>query len=303
MNKIALLGASGHIGKNIVKYFAKNEQTELYLFSRDKNKLKIFNEMFPGNSFNFFQNTNFKNLNYDVIINCAGISNPHEISSLNQNLVSIIVKNDDMVIDYLKKNTNSLFINISSGAVFGEIFSNPSTQLSEIKPSNVFSQNYYAKAKIQCELKHRELTELNIVDLRLFNFFSRYIGLNTDFFMSHVVSSLKNKKKFLTNNIDFKRDFIHPLDFGDLIEKCVIKHNLNSGFDVYSKKPISKFEILDLLYEKYHLNFEIIDASISVSPTGLKKNYFSNSRKALEIGYKPNYTSLETIVTEIQFCL
>ena len=69
------------------------------------------------------------------------------------------------------------------------------------------------------------------------------------------------------------------------------------------KKPISKFEILDLLYEKYHLNFEIIDASISVSPTGLKKNYFSNSRKALEIGYKPNYTSLETIVTEIQFCL
>ena len=303
--KIALLGASGHIGKNIIQHLSTKKNYELILFSRNKRKLQYtIKNCFPNKNFNILDYENFDKSYYDIIINCIGMSDPKDLQ-LNENIIYELSEHyEKIVLGYLENSPDTLYINMSSGIVYEENFTSPvdqSTNINELKSTK--PPHPYVVAKRKAEINHRKLPDKNIIDLRIFNFFSRYIDLNADFFMSHVVSSLKNKKKFLTNNIDFKRDFIHPLDFGDLIEKCVIKHNLNSGFDVYSKKPISKFEILDLLYEKYHLNFEINDASISVSPTGLKKNYFSNSRKALEIGYKPNYTSLETIVTEIQFCL
>ena len=37
------------------------------------------------------------------------------------------------------------------------------------------------------------------------------------------------------------------------------------------------------------------------SPTGFKKNYYSESRKAKLLGYKPQYSSIETIVNEMKY--
>ena len=147
------------------------------------------------------------------------------------------------------------------------------------------------------------MNEYSIVDLRIFNFFSRYIDLNSSFLLCQLVNSIKNKTIFITDSNDITRDFIHPGDFFKLIENCIEKNTINEVFDVYSKKPISKFEIIDLFEKRYDLEFEIKNDSIEISPTGLKKNYFSSSQKAEKIGYKPEFTSLDTIQDEIKFLL
>ena len=53
----------------------------------------------------------------------------------------------------------------------------------------------------------------------------------------------------------------------------------------------------------FNLKFQIVDKAMKISPTGIKKNYFSNSKKSSKIGYNPEFTSLQTIQDEIKFLL
>ena len=190
---------------------------------------------------------------------------------------------------------------MSSGAVYGEDFTNNVNEESKI--TTIKEINSYAKYKITIEEKHRKLCDNHIIDLRIFNFFSRYIDLNASFFICQLVNAIKNKTVLDTDSNDMMRDFIHPSDFFNLIERCIIRHHLNDVFDVYSKKPISKFEILNTIKNNHDFQFKITKESIISSPTGMKKKYFSSSQKASKIGYEPEFTSLDTIQDEIKFLL
>ena len=161
----------------------------------------------------------------------------------------------------------------------------------------------YALATIRSEIKHRTLKNLNIIDLRLFSFFSRFINLDAKFLMCEVISSIMQNKKFLTDETDIYRDYIHPKDLFLYVKKCMAKDSLNDVFDICSKKPIGKFELLNFLKEKYGLQYEI-DSGVKLSnPTGFKRNYYSESRKVESLGHKPEYSSIGTISDEISFII
>ena len=73
---------------------------------------------------------------------------------------------------------------------------------------------------------------------------------------------------------------------------------MNDSFDVYSKKPVSKFEVLNFMKKRYGLKYKI---KKTTNFKNIKLNYYSNSKKLLDLGYKPKFTSLETIKTELEF--
>ena len=298
-NKVGILGGTGHIGKNLIYYFSKNNKYELNLFSRDVTSTKNITNEFKNINVDNYDKLNSYEL--DTVINCVGISNPTKILDDKIDFKKITDKYDEQVLLYLKKFSDSLYINISSGAVYGENFTNNVNEKSTI--TTMQEINPYAESKISIEKKHRKLSDNNIIDLRVFNFFSRYINLNTNFLLCQLVNAIKNKTIFITDSNDITRDFIHPSDFFNLIEKCIKKNTINDAFDVYSKKPISKFEIIDLFEKKYDLGFKITNNIIEISPTGVKQNYFSSSQKAGKIGYEPEFTSFETIQDEIKFLL
>ena len=85
------------------------------------------------------------------------------------------------------------------------------------------------------------------------------------------------------------------------MKKCINKNPINDVFDLYSKKPIGKFELLNSLKDNFGLQYEIRPNSGFPSPTGFKKNYYSESRKAKLLGYEPQYSSIETIVNEMKY--
>ncbi|MDC0199411.1 NAD(P)-dependent oxidoreductase [Candidatus Nitrosopelagicus sp.] len=298
-NKVGILGGTGHIGKNLIYYFSKNNKYELNLFSRDVTSTKNITNEFKNINVDNYDKLNSYEL--DTVINCVGISNPTKILDDKIDFKKITDKYDEQVLLYLKKFSDSLYINISSGAVYGENFTNNVNEKSTI--TTMQEINPYAESKISIEKKHRKLSDNNIIDLRVFNFFSRYINLNTNFLLCQLVNAIKNKTIFITDSNDITRDFIHPSDLFNLIEKCIKKNTINDVFDVYSKKPISKFEIIDLFEKKYDLGFKITNNIIEISPTGVKQNYFSSSQKAGKIGYEPEFTSFETIQDEIKFLL
>jgi len=304
MPKIAILGASGHIGRNLVWYLSQEKQYDLVLFSRDKSKLKNEIKSFCKKEALVTTYTNFDNYDYDVIMNCIGISDPKEIQQEESSIMMITEHYDNQIIEYLKKHRNSICINMSSGSVYGHKFINPvndssSCELDLNKPSPGL---FYSAAKLYSEIKHRSLTDLNIIDLRIFGFFSRFIDVKTKFFMSELVSAIKYKEKFLTSPIDFIRDFVHPSDLFSLVQKCMNQSQLNTAYDVFSKAPISKFEIIDSLSKIYDFKYELGEEAFC-SPTDIKQNYYSLSRKAEILGYSPKYSSLETIIDEIKYML
>ena len=294
MMKIAILGVTGHVGKNIQYIFARENTDQLYLFSRYRNEPNM----------QLLTYDKFHELDYDVIINCIGISDPAKIESEGNSILKLTEDIDSMILEYMQKNTNTKLINFSSGAVYGEEFQFPikdSTLPKNLQENNTISS--YAIAKIKSEARHREQNKLNIIDLRLFSFFSRWMDLNSRFLISEIIRSIEENKTLVTNESDFFRDYIHPEDLFSFLKKCIENNPINDAFDLYSKKPIAKFELLDSLQDKYGLQYEIKPNSGFSSPTGFKKNYFSQSKKAEMLGYKPKYSSLDTISEELPYFL
>ena len=296
---IAIFGSTGHIGKNLISFFIKNNDFKIFLFSRDTKKFESLKMIFSDTmSFNTYDD--FGKNEYDVVINCVGISNPNAFEKNSRSIFDTAEFYDTMVLDYLKNFPTTLYINLSSGAVFGGEFDKPVDDSSTYKfdVNGINKGEMYSISKMYLESKHRSLPDLNIVDLRIFGFFSRFIDVNAGFFMSELLQALKNKSEFVTDKKDFVRDYVNPKDFYDLTKNCIANKKINDVFDVYSKEIISKFQILEECFNKFDLKFKLVEKIESISPTGVKKNYYSLSRKAEKINYFPQFSSLETILNE-----
>ena len=305
-SNISILGATGHIGKNLSIYFGKDKNFELFLFARDEKKLeKILTQYESKNNFSIRKYDEFNDSRYDAVINCVGLSNPADIAVAEEESLETTETFDVLTLEYLKNFPKTKLINFSSGAVYGGQFSSP------IKNTSLIDENFncmnikskYILSAIRSEIKHRTLKNLNIIDLRLFSFFSRFINLDTKFLICEIVSSIIQNKKFLTDETDFYRDYLHPKDLFSYVKKCIYGDSLNDVFDLCSKRPIGKFELLNFLKEKYGLQYEI-DSGVKLSnPTGFKRNYYSESRKVESLGHKPEYSSMDTILDELSFII
>ncbi|MNO35589.1 NAD dependent epimerase/dehydratase family protein [compost metagenome] len=306
--KIAILGATGHIAKNIIRGFSEKGEYELFLFARNTESVEKFVTLHTQTnvSIHIYDISHFTNFSYDVIINCIGIGDPAKLRNIGGTLFILTEKFDNLILDHLTNNTpDALYVNLSSGVAYGSNFSLPadSNKASIIDINSISSTDYYTISKINTEAKHRAYSNLNIVDLRVFGFFSRFIDLKTPYFMSDLVNCILQKREFLTGNNDMVRDYVHPIDLIHLIEHCIRAKKINDVFDVYSLEPISKFKLIDYFIQNYDLRVNISNENILTSPTGIKSNYYSQNKRAESIGYKPLYRSIDSLTSELDAIL
>ena len=291
---IAIFGSTGHIGKNLISFFIKNNDFKIFLFSRDIKKFESLKMIFSDTmSFNTYDD--FGKNEYDVIINCVGISNPNTFEKNSRSIFDTAEFYDMMALDYLKNFPTTLYINLSSGAVFGREFDKPVDDSSTYKfdVNKINKGEMYSVSKMYLESKHRSLPDLNIVDLRIFGFFSRFIDVNAGFFMSELLQALKNKSEFITDKKDFVRDYVNPNDFYDLTKNCIANKKINDVFDVYSKEIISKFQILEECFNKFDLKFKLVEKIESISPTGVKKIIIPYQEKRKKLIILHNFLHLK----------
>lgn len=301
IKKIAILGATGHVAKNLISNFKRSENYNLYLFARSDEKLNNFLK-----SINYIENVEKISLNdfnkkkYDAVINCIGISDPIKLKNIGPEIFRLTEYYDNCILDYLKDNSSCIYINFSSGAAYGIDFLTPADQdkCNVIKINNIDEKNNYGIVKLYSEVKHRSFKNLNIIDLRVFAFFSRYIDLNSQYFITELISCIKTGKEFLTGSNDIVRDYVHPDDLFKLIDICINIEKINDAFDVYSLKPVAKFEILNYFAVNYSLKYKIKPGTIGENITGVKDNYYSINKKAENIGYIPEFSSMDCIIGE-----
>ncbi|MEI7993896.1 MAG: hypothetical protein WCH01_03230 [Methylococcaceae bacterium] len=123
MAKIAILGANSHIAKGLINNFLKDSSCELYLFARNTQSAKEFSTKILGHIFqNCFDFTEFLNHQYDVIINCVGFGDPAKLKNAGYTVFDTIEKYDNLAVFYVLKHPHTLYINFSSGAVYGTEF-------------------------------------------------------------------------------------------------------------------------------------------------------------------------------------
>ena len=103
------------------------------------------------------------------------------------------------------------------------------------------------------------------------------------------------------------RDFISPEDLFNLILTCLKyakNKTLNLALDIRSKKPISKKEILDFFVKNYGLKYKVSKDLKMRNSSSAKNNYFSKYKEPFEkIGFKPKFTSLQTLKKESAYLL
>ncbi|MBP2111668.1 NAD-dependent epimerase/dehydratase family protein [Paenibacillus silagei] len=297
--KIAILGATGHIAKNLIIGLAAAQEYELYLFSRSRDRMALFleeNQLQEGATlceYDQFART----ADYDVIINGVGIGDPRDLIQHPFRVFQITEQYDNLILDYLHKHPAAIYINLSSGAVYGSDFDQPATYGKWLKldSNHLSTKEFYGISKLNMEAKHRSLGSYRIVDLRIFGFFSAFIDLDSRYLLTDIIQHLKSGEVLSTSADNIVRDYVHPGDFVQLIKLCMQDKVRNEVYDVYSLKPALKFEILDYFAEYHGLKYEIQDNPSCNSITGSKNNYYSLNDHAAGIGYQPTYTSLQSI--------
>ncbi|MGL5289485.1 MAG: NAD-dependent epimerase/dehydratase family protein [Aeromonas sp.] len=307
--KIAVLGATSFIAQELIREWVTcQDKYDVHLYARDISKVAEFIGKLDLSHINIesFKLSSFPNeCDYDAIINFIGAGDPAKAKAMSASIMSITERYDDLVLAYLERHSDCRYIFLSSGAAYGNDFSQPATQ---DKPAlfNIngdISAEKYGLAKFITEVKHRCRSELSIIDVRVFNFFSRHQDLSARFFIADLLRAIELKQVCQVNPEPMTRDYLHPADFKQIIECLLNAPKINIAVDCYSAGKIDKLSLLDELKEKFGLNFCLTEKTELVAATGNKVNYYSNNTKLSDFGYKPHYTSLEGIVTEVSAIL
>lgn len=303
MKNVAILGATSHIAKGMIEKFFIHDGYECDFFVRNEARLRTFlkdigKEDYPG----VFLYDEFGTKKYDVVINCVGFGKPADVSTLKYSIFSVIEHYDNLCIEYIKNNPESIYIHFSSGAVYGKALDKPqgADTVSTYMPNHIQSNDYYRIAKLYAESKHRSLEDLKIWDIRVFNYLSRFIDLESGLLITSIINAIVNKEVFLTNSLDIVRDFIHPDDLFKMITLIIEKNSGNNCVDTYSLAPIKKFDLLKVLKDTYGLDYSISRGDVGINATGSKNIYCSNNYSAEKLlGFKPLYTSEAGILDEL----
>jgi len=300
--RIAILGATSQIAKDLIVSFAAFSNYELSLYARKPetearwlNSINLI-DLYTIKDFEAF---NFDD-NYDAILNFIGVGNPAATKAMGNSIFDVTLKYDDLALNYVKQNPSCRYIFLSSGAAYGENFNAPVKidSMAAIPINDLQPQDWYSVAKLHAECRHRALHHLPITDIRIFNYFSHTQDMNARFFVTDIMRAIRTKTILQTSYEPIVRDFIHPSDFFSLIGKILNSPKINVAVDCYSKAPVEKHVLLSAMQETFDLRYEIIQSATSINATGNKTYYFSNNTRAADFGYKPTLTSLEAVMQE-----
>ncbi len=290
--RVALIGASSRIAQDLVQHM-REIKSELILDLYSSREAKNLSGEFPNANFASYQSFG-TNQEYDVVVNFVGRGSPKQLKEEIGEFENTSVFFDELCLDYLKVHRNAKYVFLSSGAVYSNF--DYADGACNQTPSSSDYNNPYANTKRLIEARHREMPHLAIYDVRVFGYLSLSLDVHDGAFFSEVLACLISGDMLITNDEDFFRDYCTISDFADLFS-CIIDHPpINTAVDLYSMKPVSKFELLKSLGLDFGLRYSLSPAiaHTNISPTGQKTHYFSSSRSAASLGYKPKRTSLDS---------
>lgn len=299
--KIAILGATSQIARDLIDLFSAETDKHLHLFARRPDEVKKWlvsvglKGRYPVDEFSIFAKQEF-----DAVINFVGVGNPAQAAAMGNSIFDVTLRFDEMVLEYLRTHPLCRYLFLSSGAVYGSSFKEPVTRdsLSVVAINNLAPYEWYGVAKLHAECRHRAHPEFSIIDIRIFNYFSRTQDISARYLITDILRALRDGAVFKTSPDYIVRDFLHPSDFFNLVNVLLSTADCNVAVDCYSRAPIDKPNLLVAMQDKFGLRYETVEVATGVNATGSKPCYYSLDRRAADFGYQPSLTSLDGILKE-----
>lgn len=299
--RIAILGATSQIAKDLVVSLARHTSNDLVLYARRTilvdqwlvdHQLSGRYEVFDFSSFGVEQH-------FDAILNFVGVGNPAQAQAMGESILSVTLQFDSLVLDYLRQHPACRYLFLSSGAAYGCCFSRPvdESSVAKIAINSLSPQDWYGIAKLYAECRHRAMSAFSIIDIRVFSYFSQTQDIEARFFISDALRAIHSGAILKTSELNIVRDYIGAADFYQLVDKLLSASPKNDVVDCYTRAPVDKIILLEALRDNFGLQYEITtENQIGTNATGVKLNYFSRNLKAARFGYIPRQSSLESIL-------
>jgi nucleoside-diphosphate-sugar epimerase len=299
--RIAILGATSQIAKDLIVSFATSHDYALHLFARRPDEVSAWlnasglSERYPSSLY-----AEFSDHHFDAVINFVGVGNPARTAATGNAIFEITRQYDQLTLDYLQTHPSCRYIFLSSGAAYGSGFTEPANRNTPavIAINNLAAHEWYGVAKLYAECRHRALPELPIFDIRVFNYFSHTQDISARFLITDILRSIRDQTVLQTSADYIVRDFIHPGDFYQLVVALLSAPAANAVVDAYSRAPVDKPSLLAAMQQHFGLQYEIIASPAGVNATGGKPRYYSLNACAADFGYQPSLTALESVLQE-----
>ncbi|OGT16424.1 MAG: epimerase [Gallionellales bacterium RIFOXYB12_FULL_54_9] len=299
--KIAILGATSQIARDLIVSFSSAGGDRLHLFARRTDEVAGWlaaNKMagrYPVDGFAEFDKHDF-----DAVINFVGAGDPAQIAKMGADILDVTLRFDEMVLRYLKAHPSCRYLFMSSGAAYGSNFSEPAQRDTPaiIKINDLGAHEWYGVAKLHAECRHRAHPELHIIDIRVFNYFSRTQDISARYLITDMLRAIRDGAALKTSSDHIVRDYLHPSDFFCLVTALLSATAANAAVDCYSKAPIDKPGLLQAMQNEFGLRYEVTESQVAINATGGKPNYYSLNKRAAEFGYQPQLTSIEGVLKE-----
>lgn len=305
--RIAILGATSQIAKDLVRSYAAQSKHDLVLFARHPEVVTQWlasvdlPEHYRVHDFKAFNTED----HFDAILNFVGVGNPAQAVAMGAAIFDVTLQYDELALSYVRLHPACRYIFLSSGAAYGSSFDAPGDANSRavIAINNLQPQDWYGVAKLHAECRHRSLAPLPIVDIRVFNYFSHTQNMEASFLITDIVRAIRDKSVLKTAADYIVRDFLHPLDFHNLVSALLTAPATNGVVDCFTRAPVDKLNLLKTLQEKFGLRYEILETNASINATGNKPYYYSLNTRAKDFGYQPTFTSLEGVLQQVEVML
>lgn len=222
---ILITGASGFIGKNLIKkipeYHTPIEKNGKKIDLRNREKvLKI------------------KKVN--TVIHLAG-KTPYSKKSSNNEIFENNVLGTLNILEYCIARKVEKLIFVSS-YIYGNPKSNPINENHVIQPHNTYAKSKYLSEEL-CK-NYAKKFGIKVIILRPFNLFGDL--QKKDFLISNIINSIENNKSIKIINKNNKRDYLLIDDFIDVILKMINYDCKFEIFNVGSGKSYSFNQIIEL---------------------------------------------------------
>lgn len=299
---IAILGATSQIAKDLVLSFCADSTHDLMLFARRPEVVKQWlasvglPDRYAVADFSAFT----VDQHFDAIFNFVGVGNPVQAAAMGASIFDVTLHYDGIALDYVRQHPECRYIFLSSGAAYGSSFDEPVDQNTKamLAINQLQSRDWYGAAKMHAECRHRSLPHLPIVDIRVFNYFSRTQDISARFLITDILRAVHDETVLKTSSDNIVRDYLHPSDLYQLINALLAIPVVNDAVDCYSRAPIDKSALLTAFQENFGLQYETTNATVSINSTGVKPHYYSLNRRAADFGYRPRLTSIAGILQE-----
>lgn len=309
---IVVLGATSQIARDFVINAHRSYGAEFAMFARRPEVATAYLDA-NGLPRDWVKGTlhDFKELSNRIdnpagIINFVGVGDPAKAKEMGAGIFDATLYSDTLARHFIAGQPSTPYVFYSSGAVYGTGFAAPAgPNTPTIVPVNALEpQHYYTVSKLHSEAMHRASFGATILDLRIFNYFSRTLDLGARFLITDMLRCVANGETFVTTDAVMTRDYIHPDDLCALMMALLAAPaGTNMPVDAFSAQPITKADLVNLFAEEFGLKTEIRPVFQTLNTTGAKPEYYSLNRAAAVLGYRPRYTSAESVLIEARAVL